>query len=62
MQKTSKDEIAEAVASGKHRYDFDKLIGWQLALGLLCIVVGQFQTVPIGLLLLALTLYLRSKA
>jgi hypothetical protein len=62
MTKPSKEEMADAVASGKHRYDFDKLIGWQVALGLVCIVTGQLQTIPVGLALLALTLYLRNKA
>ncbi len=62
LTKLSKDEIAEAVASGKHRYDFDKLIGLQVALGLACIWAGAYQTIPIGLSLLALSLYLRNKA
>lgn len=57
----NKDDLADAVASGKHRYDFDKLIGLQVALGLLCLWVGAFQTVPVGLALLALTIYLRNK-
>ena len=58
----SKDQVADAVASGKHRYDFDQVIGWQVALGLLCLITGQFATVPLGLGLLAVTVFLRNKA
>ena len=61
MPELDKNDVANAVASGKHRYDLDKLLGLQVALGLLCLWVGAFQTVPVGLALLALTLYLRNK-
>lgn len=55
MADLNHDQLANAVASGKHRYNWDKLMGWQVALGLLCIVTGQFQTIPIGLGLLGLS-------
>jgi hypothetical protein len=56
----TQDQMAESVASGKHRYDMDQLIGWQVIGGVLCIAVGAFSTVPLGLGLLALTLWLRT--
>jgi hypothetical protein len=57
----TQNQVADAVASGKHRYDMDKVIGWQVALGLVCLVTGAFQTVPLGLGLLVLTVFLRNK-
>ncbi len=57
----TQDQVADAVASGKHRYDTDKLIGWQVFLGLLCVFTGQFYTIPLGLPLLGLTVFLRNK-
>lgn len=57
----SQDQVANAVASGKHRYDADKMITWQVILGLLCILTGQFYTIPVGLPLLILTVWGRNK-
>lgn len=61
MPELDKNDVANAVASGKHRYDLDKLISCQVVLGLVCVWSGQYQTVPVGLALLLLTLYLRNK-
>ena len=55
MTNLNHDQIANAVASGKHRYDWDKLMGWQVALGILCLFTGQFYTIPVGLGFLGLS-------
>jgi len=57
----TQDQIANSVASGKHRYELDKVIGWQVILGVLFIACGGYSTVPLGLGLLALTIWLRKK-
>ena len=51
--------MSEAVASGKHRYELDKLIGFQVIFGVLIIVCGGYSTIPVGAGLLALTIWLR---
>ena len=58
----SKDDIANAVAEGKHRYDTDKLIGMLVALGLLCLWLGLYNTIPFGLAVLALAIWSRNKS
>ena len=55
MADLNQDQLANAVAAGRHRYNWDKLMGWQVALGLLCVVTGQFYTIPVGLGLLGLS-------
>jgi hypothetical protein len=62
MADLNQDQMANAVASGKHRYDLDKVIGWQVILGILAVATGQFATIPVGAGLLVLTLYFRNKA
>ena len=59
MTNLNQNEMAEAVASGKHRYELDKLIGFQVILGVLIIVCGGYSTIPVGAGLLALTIWLR---
>jgi hypothetical protein len=61
MRNLNQNQMADAVASGKHRYDLDKCIGWQIIMGFLCIAAGLTNTIPIGLGLLVLSYYLRSK-
>ena len=55
MADLNHDQIANAVASGKHRYDWDKVMGWQVLLGILAVMTGQFYTLPVGLGFLALS-------
>jgi hypothetical protein len=62
MADLNQDQMANAVASGKHRYEMDKVIGWQVVLGVLALLTGQFYTIPLGAGLLALTVYIRNKA
>ena len=62
MADLNQDQMANAVASGKHRYEMDKVIGWQVVLGVLALLTGQFYTIPLGTGLLALTVYIRNKA
>ncbi len=57
----SKEDIANAVAKGKHRYDADKFIGFLVALGLLCLWLGLYKTIPFGLAILALAIWSRNQ-
>ena len=59
MKNLTQNQMAEAVASGKRRYELDKIIGWQIILGVLFVACGASSTVPIGLGLLILTFWLR---
>ena len=59
MSKLTHNEMADGVASGKHRYELDKVIGWQVIFGVLFVACGAFSTVPVGLGALALTIWLR---
>ena len=59
MTNLNQNEMAEAVASGKHRYELDKVIGWQVIFGVLFIACGGYSTIPVGAGLLALTIWLR---
>jgi hypothetical protein len=59
MSNLTQDQMAEAVASGKHRYELDKVIGWQVIFGVLFVACGGFFSVPWGLGALALTIWLR---
>ena len=61
MSQPTQDQMANSVASGKHRYELDKVIGWQVILGVWFIAGGGYSTVPLGLGLLALTIWLRKK-
>ena len=62
MTNLNQNEMAEAVASGKHRYELDQVIGLQVIGGVLCIAVGAFSTIPLGAGLLALAIWLRRTA
>ena len=59
MTNLNQNQMAEAVASGKHRYDLDKCIGLQILAGFMCIALGLTGAIPVGLGLLALTIWLR---
>jgi len=59
MSQLTQNQMADSVASGKHRYELDKIIGWQVIGGVLCIACGAFSTVPLGLGFLALSIWLR---
>ena len=59
MSNLTQDQMANSVASGKHRYELDKVIGWQVIFGVLFVACGAFSTVPVGLGALALTIWLR---
>jgi hypothetical protein len=59
MTNLNQNEMAEAVASGKHRYELDKVIGYQVILGVLFIACGGYSTIPVGAGLLAVTIWLR---
>lgn len=59
MTNLTQNQMADAVASGKHRYDLDKCIGMWIILGILFIGAGAYSTIPLGLGLLALTVGLR---
>ena len=61
MSNLTQDQMADAVASGKHRYELDGVIGWQIIGGVIAVSCGAFGTVPIGLGFLALTVWLRTK-
>jgi hypothetical protein len=58
----SKEDIAKAVAEGKNLYDADKFIGLLVALGLLCLWLGLYNTIPFGLALLALAIWSRNQS
>ena len=59
MSNLTQDQMADAVASGKHRYELDGVIGLQIIGGVIAVSCGAFGTVPIGLGLLALAVWLR---
>jgi hypothetical protein len=59
MSQLTQNHMADSVASGKHRYELDKVIGWQVIFGVLFIACGAFSTVPWGLGFLALSIWLR---
>jgi len=59
MSQLTQDQMAEAVASGKARYELDKVIGYQVILGVLFIACGGYSTIPVGAGLLALTIWIR---
>jgi len=61
MTNLNQNQMANAVASGKHRYDLDKCIGLQVIMGFLCIASGLTGTIPVGLGLLILSVWLRTK-
>jgi hypothetical protein len=61
MTNLNQNQMADAVASGKHRYDLDKCIGLQVIMGFLCIALGLTSTIPVGLGLLILSVWLRTK-
>ena len=48
MTNLNQNEMAEAVASGKSRYELDKVIGYQVILGVLFIACGGYSTIPVG--------------
>ena len=58
----NQNQMADAVASGKHRYELDKCIGMQIILGILFIGAGAYSTIPLGLGFLALTVVRRKFA
>ena len=62
MSNLNQDQVADAVASGKLRYDLDQTIGLQIMAGVLCLALGLTATVPVGVGLLALTIWLRKGA
>jgi hypothetical protein len=62
MTNLNQNQMADAVASGKHRYDLDQAIGMQVILGILFIAVGAYSTIPLGLGFLALTVVMRKFA
>jgi len=53
------NQLADSFASGKHRYELDQVIGWQVIFGVLFIACGGYSTIPVGAGLLALTVWLR---
>jgi len=59
MENLTQDQMAEAVASGKSRYELDKVIGYQVILGVLFIACGGYSTILVGAGLLALTIWIR---
>ena len=59
MTNLNQNQMADAVASGKHRYDLDQAIGSQVILGILAIGLGWYSTIPLGLGFLALTVVMR---
>jgi len=59
MTNLTQNQMTDAVASGKHRYDLDQAIGSQVILGILAIGLGWYSTIPLGLGFLALTVVMR---
>jgi len=59
MENLNQNQMAEAIASGQHRYELDKVIGCQVIFGVLFIACGGYSTIPVGAGLLALTIWLR---
>jgi len=62
MSNLNQNQVADAVASGKHRYDLDRTIGLQIIAGVMCLALGLTATIPVGAGLLALTIWLRKTA
>ena len=55
----TQSQMADSVASGKHRYDMDQIIGLQIIGGVIAVWCGAFATVPVGLGLLVLSVWIR---
>ena len=55
----TQSQMADSVASCKHRYNMDQIISLQILGGVIAVWCGAFATVPVGLGLLVVSVWLR---
>ena len=56
-----KDSLASGMKLYKQREGLNQMICWQVVLGIICVGLGVFETIPIGLALLILTIWARAR-